>query len=81
MFKIFARSYLDYYDIIYHQATKISTYGPTLTSTMKEVDRVHYRGALVVTGGWRSTNRYKIREELGWESLTDCRKMNRLIQL
>ena len=81
MFKTFAGTHLDYGDIIYHQASKISNYGQTLTSTMEEVERVQYRGALAVTGAWKGTNRYKIYEELGWESLSDRRKMNRLIQL
>ena len=81
MFKTFARTHLDYCDIIYHQASKISKYGQTLTSTMEEVERVQYRGALAVTGAWKGTNRHKIYEELGWESLSDRRKMNRLTQL
>ena len=81
MYKTFVRTHLDYCDIIYHQAGKISKEGQVLTASMEEVERVQYRGALAVTGTWKGTNRTKLYENLGWESLTDRRKMNRLIQL
>ena len=48
MFKTFARSHLDYCDIIYHQASKISMFGQIVTSTMEEIERVQYRGALTL---------------------------------
>ena len=48
---------------------------------MEEIERVQYRGALAVTGAWKGTNRSKIYEELVWESLSDRRKIHRLIQL
>ena len=70
MFKTFARTHMDYCDIIYHQASKITTAGQVLTSLMEEVERVQYRGALVVTEAWKRTSRSKIHEELGWESLS-----------
>ena len=81
MYKTFVRTHLDYCDIIYHQAGKISKDGQVLTASMEEVERVQYRGALAVTGTWKGTNRTKLYENLGWESLSDRRKMNRLIQL
>ena len=81
MYKTFVRSHLDYCDIIYHQAAKISEYGQILTAPMEEVERVQYRGALAVTGAWKGTNRSKLYEELGWESLSDRRKPHRLIQM
>ena len=81
MFKTFARTHMDYCDIIYHQASKITTAGQVLTSLMEEVERVQYRGALAVTGAWKGTSRSKIYEELGWESLSDRRKVQRLIQM
>ena len=81
MFKTFARTHMDYCDIIYHQASKITNAGQVLTSLMEEVERVQYRGALAVTGAWKGTSRSKIYEELGWESLSDRRKVQRLIQM
>ena len=40
MYKTFVRSHLDYCDIIYYQAAKISEYGQILTVPMEEVERV-----------------------------------------
>ena len=81
MFKTFGRSHLDYCDVIYHQAAKITRDGQVLTSLMNEVERVQYRGALAVTGTWKGTNRSKLYDELGWESLSDRRKKQRLVLL
>ena len=81
MYKTFVRTHMDYCDIIYHQAAKITRDGQVLSTLMEEVERVQYRGALAVTGAWKGTNRSKIYEELGWESLSDRRKVQRLIQM
>ena len=81
MYKTFSRSHLDYCDIIFHQAAKITNQGQVLTTSMENIERVQYRGALAVTGAWKGTNRSKIYEELGWEALSDRRKVQRLIQL
>ena len=81
MYKTFARTHMDYCDIIYHQAADITESGQVLTSLMAEVECVQYRGALAVTGAWQGTNRSKLYEELGWESLSDRRMVQRLIQL
>ena len=81
MYKTFARTLMDYCDIIYHQAAKITAAGQVLSSLMEEVERVQYRAALAVTGAWQGTSRAKIYEELGWESLSDRRKVQRLIQM
>ena len=72
---------MDYCDIIYHQAAKITSVGQELTALMEEIERVQYRGALAVTGAWQGTNRSKLYDELGWESLSDRRKVQRLIQM
>ena len=81
MYKTFVRSQLDYCDVIYHQATKITREGQVLTSLMNEIERVQYRGALAVTGAWKGSNRSKLYDELGWESLSDRRKKQRLVLL
>ena len=81
MYKTFVRSQLDYCDVIYHQAAKITREGQVLTSLMNEIERVQYRGALAVTGAWKRSNRSKLYDELGWESLSDRRKKQRLVLL
>ena len=50
MYKTFSRTQLDYCDVIYHLAAKITRDGLILTSLMSEIERVQYRGALAVTG-------------------------------
>ena len=48
---------------------------------MNELERDQYRGALAVTGTWKGTSRAKLYDELGWESLSDRRKKQRLVLL
>ena len=60
MYKTFVRSQLDYCDVIYHQAAKITREGQVLTTLMNEIERVQYRGALAVTGAWKGSNRSKL---------------------
>ena len=43
---------------------------------MNILERTQYQAALAVSGTWKGTNRDKIYEELGWESL-DHRRMSR----
>ena len=38
-----------------------------------------YEAALAITGAWKGTNRDKIYEELGWETLDSRRQCHRLI--
>ena len=76
MYKTFSRSQLDYCDVIYHQAAKITKEGVVLSNMMNE-----YRGALAVTGTWKGTSRAKLYDELGWESLSDRRMKQRFVLL
>ena len=46
---------------------------------MGKIEKVQYQAALAITGCWRGTNRNKIYEELGWESLSDRRWSRRLV--
>ena len=52
----------------------------TLNSLIEKLERVQYNDALSITGTWRGTNRSKLYEELGLESLNDRRWSRRLIQ-
>ena len=40
---------------------------------MNTLESIQYQAALGVTGAWKGTNRDKIYEELGWESLHNRR--------
>ena len=45
---------------------------------MKILESLHYQAGLAVTGMWQGTNRDKVYEELGWESLHLRRWFRRL---
>ena len=83
MYKALSRSHLDYCDIIYHEPSQVNQppLGITLTSLMEKVERIQYQAALAVTGTWKGTNRSKLYEELGWESLSDRRRYRRVLQV
>ena len=47
---------------------------------MNALERTQYQAALAVSGAWKGTNRNKIYEELGWETLDQRRFFRRLTQ-
>lgn len=77
MYKSLVRSHLDYCDIIYHQSAIINPppLALTLTTLMMEVEKIQYQAALAITGSWQGSSRTKLYEELGWETLSDCRNI------
>ena len=83
MYKALVRSHLDYCDTIYHMPAlnNQSNLGVTLTSLMETVERTLYQAAQDITGAWQGSNRSKLYEELGWESLSDRRWCNRILQI
>ena len=48
---------------------------------MEKVERVQYQAVLAITGAWNGSSRTKLYEELGWESLSDCRRCRRVLQI
>ena len=73
MYKLYVRPHLDYGDIIYHK------YDPELNLDFtKKLEATQYSAALAVSGAWHGTNKYKLYEELGWESLYYRRWYRRL---
>ena len=48
---------------------------------MEKVERIQYQVALAITGTWKGSNRTKLYEELGWESLSDRRMSRRILQI
>ena len=83
LIKCLVRSHLDYCDTIYHiQASNSQiNLGVTLNSLMEKVERTQYQAALAITGTWQGTNRSKLYEELGWETLSDRRWCSRILQI
>ena len=85
IFKMHVRPHLDYCDFIYHIPTKtretndfVCTHA--LNYQMMTLESVQYQAALAVTGAWKGTNREKIYDELGWETLENRRIFRRLVQ-
>ena len=83
MYKSLVRPLLEYCDIIYHEPPIIHTppLGVTLPTHMKKIESVQYQAALAVTGAWKGSDRVKLYEELGWESLSDRRMCRRVLQI
>ena len=81
MYKSLVRSHLDYCDVIYHiPPLNTPVIGMSLQTLMEKIERIQYQAALAVTGTWKGTNRNKLYEDLGWESLSDRRMCKRLLQ-
>ena len=80
MYKSYVRSLLEYGDIIYHHPPIHGNAATTnnLNELMSKIESVQYRAALVTTGAWKHTNKIKLYEELGWESLSERRWLRRM---
>ena len=81
MYKALVRSHLDYCDIIYHIPSTQSQSGIVLNELMEKLEQVQYQAALFITGAWKGTNRSKLYEELGWESLSERRWCRQMFQI
>ena len=68
-YKMHVRSHLEYGDIIFHNCSK---------TLMDLIESIQYQAGLVTTGCWKHTSRVKLYSELGWESLSDRRRVRRL---
>ena len=82
IYKMHVRPHLDYCDIIYHKPviSNDSDSSLTLNYQMNAIERTQYQAALAVSGAWKGSNRHKIYEELGWETLDQRRFFRRLTQ-
>ena len=82
IYKMHVRPHLDYCDIIFHVPVISSDFDSSLTLNyqMNALERTQYQAALAVSGTWKGTNRNKIYEELGWETLDHRRFFRRLTQ-
>ena len=45
---------------------------------MEKLEKVQYQA---ITGPWQGSNHSKIYEELGWETLSDCREGRCILQI
>ena len=55
--------------------------GEILNTLMKRIEKIQYQAALAITGAWQGSNRSKLYDELGWESLSDRRWCRRVLQI
>ena len=63
------RPHLEYGDILFHNCS---------STLMNSLESIQYQAGIIATGCWQHTNRKKLYDELGWESLEDRRKFRRL---
>ena len=80
---MYTQLHLNYGAVIYQIPQTVNTFNSSisLNPLMEKIEQVQYNAALAITGSWRGTNRSKLFEELGWETLSDRRWSRRLIQL
>ena len=81
MYKLLVRSHFDYCDIIFHIPPTHSQNGMILHGLMENLEKIQYQAALAITGAWQGSNRVKLYEELGWESLSDRRWSRRILHI
>ena len=74
------RSHLDYCDFIFHIPELLGNFSTNvnLSTHMNKLESLQYQAGLAVTGMWQGTNRDRVYEELGWESLHMRRWFRRL---
>ena len=82
IYKMYIRPHLDYCDIIFHIPAISNAFDSSLSLNyqMNALESTQYQAALAVSGTWKGTNRNKIYEELGWETLDQRRTFRRLVQ-
>ena len=87
MYKSLVRPHFDYCDVIFHIPPAINGLfdnvgnNGALNALMAKIESIQYQAALAITGTWQGTSRSKLYNELGFESLSDRRSSNRVIQL
>jgi len=90
LYKSLVRHHFDYCDIIFHippshngifDKPNNQIFETKLNDLMQIIERVQYQAALAITGTWQGTNKSKLYEEIGLESLSDRRSSNRVLQI
>ena len=82
IYKMRIRSLFDYCDYIFHipALNNNSSTDINLNYVMDSLESLQYQAAIAVTGTWKGTNRDKIYDQLGWETLHNRREFRRLTQ-
>ena len=73
--------YVDYCDIIYHMPKIVRPLGVSLHELMESVEKIQYQASLAITDCWKGSSHDRLYDELGWESLSDRRNINRIFQI
>ena len=89
MYKSLVRPHFDYGDIIFHIPPQNNgAFGNNnangnrqLNVLMAKIESVQYQATLAITGTWQGTSKIKLYKELGLESLSDRRSVNRVLQI
>ena len=68
-YKLYVRPHLVYGDVIYHNQR---------IDLMNLIEQVQYKAGLIVSVCWQGTNRERLYDELGWESMSNRRWFRRL---
>ncbi len=69
------RPNIDYGDVLYHRYDPEMPLGFT-----QNLEKRQYSAALAVSGVWKGTNRQRLNNELGWETLYSRKWYRRLCQ-
>ena len=80
------RPHLEYCDIVYRIASPANELTPIFRvfsnrTPLQKIETIQYRAARIVTGAWYGTDKNKLYDNLGWESLEDRRTMRKLCVL
>jgi len=89
MYKSLVRPHFDYGDVIFHIPPQNNgAFGNNnangnrqLNVLMAKIESVQYQATLAITGTWQGTSKIKLYKELGLESLSDHRSVNRGLQI
>ena len=67
---LYVRPHLDYCDVIFHNQK---------TGLMNLLESVQYQAALIVSGCWKGSNKAKLIDLLGWQTLSQRKKIADLL--
>ena len=85
VYKLYIRPHLEYGDLVFNAheigKSKIFNTFQDSDSISFEIDSIQYQAAKVITGAWDKSNKAKLYELLGWESMQDRRTMRKLVLL
>ena len=85
VYKLYIRPHLEYGDMVFnsHEIGKNEIFNTfqDSDSISFEIESIQYKAARIITGAWDKSNKKKLYELLGWESMQDRRTMRKLVLL